>query len=275
MDYSLEARAAMLRTRLARERAARVAATPWGRRVAVPTADALAVVTAAADVVPESSDVVWDTDGYAVHRPVRVTEPWGPDHGASRTPRGSEGCDRDHRTDGPCDRLHRPYRERAERVGRGGRANVRELADVIAAERLAMRGVKGKSRMLRKAKIRRLEAMAAMLDGPTDLPGIPARPALPDPAPAVIRPIRQADYYGFIPPESTHYRAANVNRVAPEPDPHARLIRAGADPVEFERATGHVVVWERASRNVGGDWRDPSTGERVGARFAVWTGETV
>jgi len=56
---------------------------------------------------------------------------------------------------------------------------------------------------------------------------------------------------------------------------YAVLVRSGEDPVTFDRETGEVLTWVHGGMSVGGDWRDPSTSDRIRAWFPEGTGDYV
>jgi hypothetical protein len=209
-DYSLAARATLLRQRLDRERAARVRATGQDVRVAVPTADALWVTENETRV--DNGEMEWDADGYGRMRPVRATVPWGEEN-ASRT--GAD-VNHDHVREGDCGRLHRPHRPRAQRTVETSEALIAATLDL---ERADLRGRKGKSRMIRKARVARLERIAAMLEGERECAAMPTLPTLPAPRPFVPRRPTQAEYYGWV-PDKDAARVAAAHMLAGFGVPH-------------------------------------------------------
>jgi hypothetical protein len=90
--------------------------------------------------------------------------------------------------------VRRGERPRVRRAARAEAENG-DLEAAIAALRASLKGRKGKSRILLKARIERLERARDI--GRVERTGLPAIRRLPAPRPRIIRPIRQADYYGW------------------------------------------------------------------------------
>lgn len=66
-----------------------------------------------------------------------------------------------------------------------------------------------------------------------------------------------------------------IHYAIPVPSLYATFTRAGETPVSFDRETGEIVSWEKATVSFGGTWRDPSTWQSVRTSYPSPTGERI